>query len=228
MAQMRSNSARSTVTSPQWMCEPARASLRRSVAGMSIAASVSRKTRTATAFKSVMEEVTEIPHSGAEGPLRNKPVFAGAKAPARSSGFLQRGGAGAGDVGILVFGAVAGSDGPDALGVHHERETAADGGLPGPASHGQPEREHQVRFAVLHRRPARTAADGGGFGLGDGNLNGGNLRAVHAREGQQVASIVHHADVHRNADFNGAALGGLQYGPRAGQRQLGMVARDPR
>lgn len=62
---------------------------------------------------------------------------------------------------------------------------------------------------------------GCGEGLVDSDVDGGELGAVHACEGQEVACLVDNGDVHGDADFLGTLFGGRERGARALEREDG-------
>ena len=134
------------------------------------------------------------------------------------SGGFERSGAGLRNVEVLIFGSVAGADRADADAVDRQRHSAAYRSLLSVAGDREAQRDAQVHLVASTRGAARLAAERRGERLANGDLDRRKLRAVHARESQQVAAVVHDGDIHGHADFRGALFGGGQHGlarPRA-------------
>ncbi len=69
----------------------------------------------------------------------------------------------------------------------------------------------------MRRRPV----PGGRERLVDGDVDGGEFGAGHARKGEEVQSAVHDSDVHRDGDRGGVPLGGGLGGLGGGEGEVG-------
>src|ERR1700730_4344355 len=105
---------------------------------------------------------------------------------------IQRAPAGLSYVDILIFAAVTDADGSNADAIHLQRDAAAQGYLASLAGDRESQREQNVNFVSGAGGPGRQTADGGAVRFANRDFDGGEFGAIHASEGQQVATVVNH------------------------------------